>query len=63
MSDLFPISLPEQIAEVAREVHVRERAYPRFVANKTLTQARAGRQMAALKAALETLKRLEGASP
>lgn len=61
MVDMFPetlTGLDAQIAEVRRELDQRARAYPRFVANGTLTQVRADRQVAALKAALDTLERL-----
>ncbi len=61
MVDLFPdtlVGLDAQIAEVRRELDQRERAYPRFIANGTLTQVRADRQMAALRAALHTLETL-----
>ena len=61
MVDLFPdtlTGLDAQIAEVRRELEQRERAYPRFIAAGTLTQVRADRQMAAMRAALATLEGL-----
>ena len=60
MSELFAPTLDDAIAEVDREIRVRERAYPRFVANGTVTQARADRQMAAMREAKEQLHRLKG---
>lgn len=62
MSDLFPDALPDlaaQIKEVQREIAQRERAYPRFVASGTLSQTRADRQMAVMRAVLHTLTDLE----
>ena len=60
MNELFPPTLDDAIAEVERELRVRERAYPRFVANGTVTQARADKQMAAMREAREHLHRLKG---
>jgi hypothetical protein len=59
MSDLFPITLAEQIAEVRRELRMREAVYPREVARRgRFTQAQADRQINTMRAALETLERL-----
>jgi hypothetical protein len=61
MVDLFPdtlTGLDAQIAEVRRELDQRARAYPRFIAAGTLTQVRADRQMAAMRAVLHTLEKL-----
>lgn len=67
MPDLFPDTVPsldEQIREVRRELQQRDRVYPRFVRNGVVTQARADHQMAAMRAALDTLERLKtGGSP
>lgn len=51
-----PIPLAAQIAEVERELAMRAHAYPRFVAAGRLKQEAADQQVAALRAALETLK-------
>lgn len=51
-----PIPLAAQIAEVERELAMRAHAYPRFVERGTLKQESADRQIAALRAALVTLK-------
>ncbi len=62
MVDLFPdtlTGLDAQIAEVRREIDQRARAYPRFIASGTLTQVRADRQMAAMRAVLHTLESLQ----
>lgn len=50
------ISLDEQIKEVRREIGLRRRVYPQFVASGRITQAKADKQMAAMEAVLETLE-------
>lgn len=52
------VELPEQIAAVRREIGMRERAYPRWVAAGKMTQAKANDETAAMKAVLETLERV-----
>jgi hypothetical protein len=50
------------IACVEREIRQRERAYPRFVFNRKMTQAKADREielMRAVKVALEGIKGLK----
>lgn len=62
MDDLLPETVPtleEQIREVQREINLRREVYPRFIRNGVVTEARANRQMAAMTAALDTLKRLK----
>jgi hypothetical protein len=61
MPDLFPITLPEQIAEIEREIELRRRVYPRWVADRKLTQGTADRQIAAMEAVLRTLQRTSDA--
>lgn len=51
-------SLPDQIACVRREISMRERVYPRWVADKRMTQAHADRELAAMRAVLDTLNTL-----
>ena len=58
MADMFAPTLNEQIAELERELAMRERAYPRWIAAKTLKQDVADRQVARLKASIATLSRL-----
>lgn len=53
------VPLDRQIAEVRRELAMRRRAYPRFVANGTITPQQAEQQMVALAAALATLEGLQ----
>ena len=55
-------SIEEQIACVKREVALRERLYPRWVAMQKMTQAKADTELAAMKAALATLERVSVAS-
>lgn len=49
------ISIPEQLACVEREIKMRERVYPRCVADKRMTQAKADHELAAMRAVRETL--------
>lgn len=56
MSDLLPITLLEQIAEVQREIQRRERVYPSLVMAGKMTQDRADRQTDIMRAALKTLE-------
>ncbi len=58
MTELFPIPLFDQIAAVSREITLREKVYPRWVAQRKMTQAKANREIAAMKAVFETLIRL-----
>jgi hypothetical protein len=59
MPDLFAPTLAEQAAEVRREVALRERVYPLWVRKGDLSQHRADKQLAAMRAALKTLETLE----
>jgi hypothetical protein len=52
------IPLEEQIAEVAREVSLRVAVYPRLVSVGKLARSHADTQLARLRAALRTLRRL-----
>lgn len=58
-----PISIQEQIAEVKRELSLRERVYPRLIANKKITEQIAERNTARLTAALRTLELVERSEP
>lgn len=49
------IPLDEQIACVEREIKMRERAYPRWVAEKRMTQKKADYELAAMRAVRETI--------
>lgn len=52
------IPLAEQIAEVKREIGLRRRVYPGFIAAHRLKQADGDRQIARLEAVLATLEEL-----
>ncbi len=58
MTDLFPPSIADQIATVEREIRMREAVYPRRVAGGHMSQEAADREIARMRAALETLKSL-----
>ena len=49
------MTLTEQIASVRREIAMRERVYPNWVASKKMTQAKADHELAAMRAVLDTL--------
>jgi hypothetical protein len=57
MSDLFPPSLSDMIAEVDRELEMRRRVYPRRVADRKMTQALADRQLDRMTAIRDFLAR------
>lgn len=57
MSD--PVPIADQVAEVERELDVRAKAFPHFVARGSKSQAAADREMARMRAALATLKWVE----
>jgi hypothetical protein len=52
-----PIPLREQVACVRREIAMRERVYPRWVAAERMTQEKADSELAAMRAVLETVER------
>jgi hypothetical protein len=67
VAELFPdapaaVSLPRQVECLEREVRVRERTYPRWVAGGRMSQARADEELAAMRAALDTLCLLAAAA-
>ena len=49
------ITLDEQIASVAREIGLRQRVYPRWVADKRMSQEKADHEIAAMQSVLATL--------
>lgn len=59
MSDLFPITLAEEIAAVEREVKLRKRVYPRYVHTRRMTQEKADKEIFAMEAVLRRLKEIE----
>lgn len=58
MADLFPPSLAQQIGCVEREIRMRAAVYPRQVARGKMNQDDADRELAAMRAVLETLRRV-----
>jgi hypothetical protein len=65
MPDLFgttlaPVPLPAQIACIEREIAMRERVYPNWVASGRMSQAKADAELLAMRAALETLRGAQG---
>ena len=53
-----PDALAQQIACVAREIALRTRVYPKFVASGRMKQETADKELAAMTTVIETLKRL-----
>jgi hypothetical protein len=53
------VSLADQIASVKREVAMRTNVYPKLVASGRMKQGMADRELAAMKAVLETLQKIE----
>lgn len=53
------VPIERQIACVRREVGMRRRVYPGWVAARRLTQEEADRQLEAMEAALATLERVK----
>jgi hypothetical protein len=53
------VDLARQIAEVSREIDMRVRVFPTWVAQAKYTQAEADERLAAMKGALATLKWVE----
>lgn len=50
-------TLDEQLAELDREIVMRQRMYPRWISAGTLNQPQADRQMQRLQAARETVRK------
>ena len=53
------ISLADQIKCVTREIGMRKRVYPRWIASARMNQAQADAEIAAMTAVLDTLKDLQ----
>lgn len=58
-----PVSLEAQIACARRELAMRERLYPTWVAGKRLNVFKAEEEIAAMKAIVDTLKGLQRSKP
>lgn len=52
----LPIPLEAQIACIERELRYREGFYPRWIAEKKMTQRKMDEELAAMRAVLRTLK-------
>ncbi len=68
MSDLFGglpdgVSLDRQREAVARELNMRVRVYPRWVADGRMTKAKADEEIACMQAVLKTLLDLQVGQP
>lgn len=57
------IGMEEQIACVVREIGLRERVYAKWVDARKMSQHRADTELAAMRAVLETLRRVEKTEP
>jgi hypothetical protein len=55
------VSIEVQVAAVKREIGMRERVYPRRVADGKMTQQKANEEIAAMQAVLETLEKIAAA--
>jgi hypothetical protein len=63
VADLFPgsppaVSLTRQVECLERELRMRERTYPRWVAAGKMSQSKADEELAAMQAALDTVCKL-----
>lgn len=54
-----PISLDVQVACIRREIGMRERVYPRWVATEKMKPQKADDEIAAMRAVLATLQELK----
>jgi len=53
------VPLAAQIAELERELKMRQRVYPRFVAQEKMSQSQADTRMQYLASAIDTLRELQ----
>lgn len=51
------VPIQHQVECVRREISMRERAYPRWVADKRMTQKKADQELEMMRAVLETLEK------
>jgi hypothetical protein len=56
VNDLLPVTTHEMIVELEREIALRRHVYPRWVADKRLSQDKADRQIAVLEAVVGRLR-------
>jgi hypothetical protein len=60
MTDMFPCTIEEQIAEVERELELRRRNYPRWVEAKKMSQNASDLHMRRMENVLATLRAVRG---
>ena len=53
------VTIEDQIKAVEREIGMRRRVYPNWVASKRMSQEKADKEIAAMEAVLETLKEVQ----
>lgn len=53
MSQLFPITREEKIACIKREIEMRHKVYPRWIANGKMSMDKAGREIEVMQDILE----------
>ena len=58
MTDLFIVTLLEQISCVEREIRMREKVYPKWVEQGRMKQDKADREIETMKEVLNTLTKL-----
>lgn len=58
-TEALVFDLAAQVAEIRREIAMRRRVYPRFVADERMSQAEATARIATMQAALVTLEALQ----
>jgi hypothetical protein len=56
MSELFPFTRAELIAEVEREIELRKRVYPRMVEKRQVGRTLSERRIALMRAVLDDLR-------
>lgn len=59
MTDLIPPTIDDQIACVEREIALRRRVYPRWIANKRMTERTARYEIDVMTEVLNTLKEVK----
>lgn len=59
MADLLPPTLDDQIACVEREIAMRQRLYPRWVADRRMAERTARYELDTMRAVLETLREVK----
>jgi len=60
MTDLLPITIDDEIRCVEREIKMRERVYPRWIAAGKMKRETAHREIDVMHSVLESLHRLKG---